>query len=47
MNKNKFWKCTYCGYILTDTEYLLVKWDFGCPRCHTHLGNFKSFEIKK
>ncbi len=39
------WKCPYCKYIVSDTEYLQYGFDFGCPRCMTSFIKFTSDKI--
>jgi len=39
-----YWECP-CGYRVSDVQYLNYNYDFGCPKCKTSFGKFKS--IKK
>jgi rubrerythrin len=34
------WQCPYCKYIIDDTRLMNIKYDTGCPRCHTSLIKF-------
>ena len=35
-----YYKCTYCGYVLTDDQYKNAIFD-RCPRCTRHLSMWK------
>ena len=30
----KVWVCAYCGWMLLDIQYLKMKFQPFCPRCH-------------
>jgi phage FluMu protein Com len=34
---DKFWKCSFCGYVLAHEQYMNLSRDVGCPRCKESL----------
>jgi predicted RNA-binding Zn-ribbon protein involved in translation (DUF1610 family) len=36
-------KCTACGFIITEEDFIAAAWDYVCPECgRVHLRHFRS-----
>jgi len=38
-------KCSICGYMLTDTEIEYSRYDYGCPNCGVSFNNTYPYEV--
>lgn len=35
-----YWKCPYCGWVVTSIAYLTIRFDPGCPKCRCPWAEF-------
>ena len=46
MEEIKAWKCTFCGYIISDTTYKTLNCNPECPGCKkSYVSEFESTKI--